>query len=168
MRVHFESLTKEPLHLYVVYDPSLSGNGDDDSGSTVGSSLVASDAKSGSALVSSPAFTETSSGYLGTSDGWTDLSSHDAMDWNYTSAPDGNVVQTGAHGADRQTRQPERDDRARLRRLRRRRRWRARTPRSAAVSTRSSTRTSPGGTTTSPGIRARGAWLATKSSTTSR
>ena len=36
MRVHFESLTKEPLHLYVVYDPSLSGNGDDDSGSTVG------------------------------------------------------------------------------------------------------------------------------------
>ena len=37
MRVHFESLTKQPLHLYLVYDPSLSGNGDDDSGSTVGS-----------------------------------------------------------------------------------------------------------------------------------
>jgi len=46
MRVQFESLTKEPLHLYVVYDPSLSGNGDDDSGSTVGSALVADDATS--------------------------------------------------------------------------------------------------------------------------
>lgn len=96
MRVHFQSLTKEPLHLYVVYDPSLSGNGDDDSGSTVGNSLVASDAKAASALVASPAFTRTSSGYLGTSDGWTDLSSHDTMDWNYASAPDGNVVQTAA------------------------------------------------------------------------
>ena len=96
MRVHFESLTKEALHLYVVYDPSLSGNGDDDSGSTVGSALVADHAKSASALVSSPAFTKTSNGYLGTSDGWTDLSSHDSMDWNYTAAPDGNVVQTGA------------------------------------------------------------------------
>ena len=95
MRVHFESLTNQPLHLYVLYDPSLSGNGDDDSGSTVGSALVASDTAAASALVSNPAFTKTSSGYLGTSDGWTDLSSHYSMDWNYTSAPDGNVVQTG-------------------------------------------------------------------------
>ena len=96
MRVHFESLTKEPLHLYVVYDPSLSGNGDDDSGTTVGSALAAADADSATALVSSPAFTETSNGYLGTSDGWTDLSTHYSMDWNFTSASDGNVVQTGA------------------------------------------------------------------------
>jgi glucoamylase len=95
MRVHFESLTNEPLRLYVLYDPSLSGNGDDDSGSTAGAALVASDTKAASALVASPALTKTSSGYLGTSDGWTDLSSHYGMDWNYTSAPNGNVVQTG-------------------------------------------------------------------------
>jgi glucoamylase len=95
MRVHFEALTKEPLRLYVLYDPSLSGNGDDDSGSTAGAALVASDAKAASALAASPAFTKTSSGYMGTSDGWTDLSSHYGMDWNYTSAPNGNVVQTG-------------------------------------------------------------------------
>jgi glucoamylase len=94
MHVHFESLTNQPLRLYVLYDPSLSGNGDDDSGSTVGQALVASDAASASAFVGSPAFTRTSSGYLGTSDGWTDLSAHDRMDWNYTSAPKGNVVQT--------------------------------------------------------------------------
>jgi glucoamylase len=95
MRVHFESLTKQPLRLYALYDPALSGNGDDDSGSTSGSALVASDAKAASALVASPAFTKTSSGYLGTSDGWTDLKSDRSMDWNYTSAPNGNVVQTG-------------------------------------------------------------------------
>ena len=96
MRVRFESLTQERLHLYVYYDPSLSGNGDANSGETVGNSLLASGANSGSALVSSPAFTKTSNGYLGTSDGWTDLSSHYGMDWAYTSAPNGNVVQTGA------------------------------------------------------------------------
>jgi len=95
MRLHFESLTNQPLHLYILYDPSLSGNGDDDSGSTAGNDLVASDATAASALVSSPAFTKTSSGYLGSSDGWSDLSAHYTMDWNYGSAPDGNVVQTG-------------------------------------------------------------------------
>ena len=94
MRVHFESQSRQPLHLYVLYDPSLSGNGDDDSGSTVGSALVASDANAASALVSSPAFTRMSSGFLGSSDGWSDLSAHHAMDWSYTSAPNGNVVQT--------------------------------------------------------------------------
>jgi glucoamylase len=94
MRVHFESLTKQPLHLYLLYDPSLSGNGDDDSGSTAGTALVASDADAASALVAAPAFTKTSSGYLGASDGWSDLSTDLKMDWKYTSAPDGNVVQT--------------------------------------------------------------------------
>ena len=95
MRVRFESLTNQPLRLYVLYDPSLSGNGDDDSGSTAGTALMASDAKAASALVASPAFTKTSSGYLGTSDGWSDLRTDYSMDWNYRSAPDGNVAQIG-------------------------------------------------------------------------
>jgi glucoamylase len=95
MRLHFESLTKKPLRLYALYDPALSGNGDDDSASTSGTALIASDEKAASALVASPAFTKTSSGYLGTSDGWSDLKSDYAMDWNYTSATNGNVVQTG-------------------------------------------------------------------------
>src|SRR6478752_6967971 len=94
IKVHLESLKGGPLQAYVLYDPSLSGNGDDDSGSTSGAALVAQDAKAASALVASPAFTKTSNGYLGTSDGWTDLQDR-AMDWSYTSAPDGNVVQTG-------------------------------------------------------------------------
>jgi glucoamylase len=96
MRVRFESLTNQPLRLYVLYDPSLSGNGDDDSGSTAGTALMASDATAASALVASPAFTKTSSGYLGTSDGWSDLRADYTMDWNYGSAPDGNVAQTAA------------------------------------------------------------------------
>ena len=42
----------------------------------------------------SPAFTRTSSGYLGTpSDGWEDLKDF-RMDAKYLSAPNGNVVQT--------------------------------------------------------------------------
>ena len=67
-----------------------------------------------------PAFTRTSSGYLGTSDGWTDLRSDFRMDWAYSSAPNGNVVQTGAHRARRRQAQAD-DARARLRRQRTRR-----------------------------------------------
>src|SRR3954469_15255359 len=51
MRVHFESLTNTPLRLYALYDPSLSKNGDDDSGSTRGAALLASDSGAASALV---------------------------------------------------------------------------------------------------------------------
>src|SRR5215217_5273933 len=97
VRVRFESLTGRKLNLYVLYDPSLSNDGSDDSGTTSGSTLVASsDGKtpSASALTASPAFTSTSNGYLDTSDGWTDLRSDFRMDWQYASAPNGNVVQT--------------------------------------------------------------------------
>jgi glucoamylase len=95
MRVHFQSLTGKPLQLYALYDPSLSNDGMDDSGSSSGSTLLASDSKSASALRASPGFEKTSSGYLGTSDGWQDLRDDYRMDWTYESAPNGNVVQTG-------------------------------------------------------------------------
>jgi len=93
--VRFESLTRRPLRLYVLYDPALSGAGDDDSGSRLRNALVASDAKAASALIAAPALGMTSSGYKGTSDGWTDISADSQMDWDYDSAPQGNVVQTG-------------------------------------------------------------------------
>ena len=54
------------------YDPGLGNDGMDDSGSSSGDALLASDAGSpvSSALIASPAFTRTSNGYLGTpSDG---------------------------------------------------------------------------------------------------
>jgi glucoamylase len=95
IKVHFESLTNTPLRLYALYDPSLTKNGDDDTGTVSGTTLLANDAMSASALVASPAFDKTSVGYLDSSDGWTDLESNYRMDWNYTSAPKGNVVETG-------------------------------------------------------------------------
>jgi glucoamylase len=93
--VRFESLTGKPLDLYTLFDPALSNGGDDDSGSTSADALVTRDARAGSALVASPGFARTSNGYLGTSDGWTDLKSDFRMDWAYASAPSGNVVVTG-------------------------------------------------------------------------
>jgi glucoamylase len=105
--VRFESLTGQKLDLYTLFDPALSngappptGTPDDDSGSTSGDALVTQDAKAGSALVASPSFERTSNGYLGTSDGWTDLRSDFRMDGAYASAPNGNVVQTGKTALD--------------------------------------------------------------------
>ena len=48
-----------------------------------------------SALVASSGFLRTSNGFVGVSDGWTDLSADRKLDSNYDTAPDGNVLQTG-------------------------------------------------------------------------
>ena len=67
-----------------------------------------------SALVAAPGFARTSNGFVGTSDGWTDLASDKTLDFDYDTAPDGNVLQTGEIALGRH------DDlhaRARLRRL---------------------------------------------------
>jgi glucoamylase len=97
--VEFASLTDEPYQVYVLYDPSLTNDGMDDSGTSQPYALLTSDGETASAVTAWPRFTRTSSGFLGTSDGWTDL--QDAkMDWAYTSAPDGNVVQTARTALD--------------------------------------------------------------------
>lgn len=92
--VRFESLSGTPYALYGVYDPSLSNDGMDDSGHSEGGMLLASDAKSASAWLAQPAFTQTSNGFLDVSDGWTDLRRDFTLDGHYTSAEHGNVVQT--------------------------------------------------------------------------
>ena len=93
--VTFESLTGEPYQFYAIYDPALNNGGDDDTATSRNGQLLAGDGKSSSALFAAPSFQEVSSGYLGTSDGWTDLQSDYQMDWNYASASTpGNVVQT--------------------------------------------------------------------------
>ncbi|MGH3776522.1 MAG: hypothetical protein ACRDRR_12460 [Pseudonocardiaceae bacterium] len=48
-----------------------------------------------SALVAEPGFAATSHGYLGTSDGWTDLAADGTLNWRYPHAGPSNVVQTG-------------------------------------------------------------------------
>ena len=94
--VRFQSLTGRSYQLYVLADPSLSNNGDDDSGNCSNSALVAHDKQSAAALITSPALTAGSCGFKGTSYGWNDLSAHKRMLWHYASAPNGNVVETGA------------------------------------------------------------------------
>ena len=80
--VRLESLTGRPYKLYALLDPALSNTGDDDVGATDGRTLIAHDDKLASALVErARRSTRTSSGYLGTSDGWTDLRDDHRMDW---------------------------------------------------------------------------------------
>jgi glucoamylase len=99
--VEFTSLNGQPYQLYAVYQPQLNNPMVEaplnESGLTQGTALLASDAQMqvASALVASPAFTETSNGYLGTSDGGTDLSQHYKLTAHYSSAPNGTLVQTG-------------------------------------------------------------------------
>jgi glucoamylase len=92
--VSLESLTGRPYKLYALLDPALSNSGDDDVGETDGRTLVARDDHLASALAAEPAPTRVSSGYMGASDGWTDLRDDFRMDWTYGRAPGkGNVAQ---------------------------------------------------------------------------
>ncbi len=97
VRLRLVSLDGHAYRLYALYDPSLANTGMDDSGGTSGRALVASDAGGDvdSALVSRPGFDETSTGYLGTSDGWTDLKDDQTLDHTYDQAGPGNIVQLG-------------------------------------------------------------------------
>jgi glucoamylase len=92
--VRFQSLTGKPYKVYVLLDPALSNNGNDDSGTAKRGTLLTQDDKAGSALVGEPSLGRTSTGYLDASDGWTDLHSDFTMDWTYRSSPNGNVAQT--------------------------------------------------------------------------
>ncbi len=96
--VEFRSLTGEPYQVYVLHDPALTMTGDDDTGSTQDGALVATDGTNSDAVIVSGGFSKTSSGYQGTSDGWTDLAGDHQMDWTYTADQPGNVVQIGRTG----------------------------------------------------------------------
>ncbi|HZG54680.1 MAG TPA: glucan 1,4-alpha-glucosidase, partial [Pyrinomonadaceae bacterium] len=92
INVQFKS--RAPAALYVYYDPSLHNSGLHDSAWTQGDALVASDAGETSALLSSTGFIETTNGYLGTSDGLTQLRrAGGRITDKYARAADGNVVQ---------------------------------------------------------------------------
>ncbi|MEP6952668.1 MAG: glycoside hydrolase family 15 protein, partial [Solirubrobacteraceae bacterium] len=80
--------------VYAVYEPTPANSRTANSGATQGDALTATHVPSSSALVGRPAFTATSSGYRGTSDGPTDLRGDGRMDWHYSSAAPGNLVQT--------------------------------------------------------------------------
>jgi glucoamylase len=96
-RVRLESLDGGHYRLYALHDAALANSGMDDSGRTVGSTLVATDGSQqvASALVSRPRLGRTSTGLLGRDDGWTDLERDQRLDEGARSAGPGNIVQTG-------------------------------------------------------------------------
>ncbi len=79
--------------LYVLYDPALKNWGYGDTGYSQGNALVAEKGDVASALISNATFEETSSGFAGASDGYTDLLLHRRLDWSYRRATNGNVIQ---------------------------------------------------------------------------
>jgi glucoamylase len=93
--IDIELRASHPVNAYVIYDPALTREGGDDRAATVGDALVAQDASTASALVAGRGFAATSNGFLGTSDGWTDLAEDRRLDNHYRMAGQGNVVQTG-------------------------------------------------------------------------
>ena len=93
--VRFESLTGRPYRVYLLSDPALGNDGDDDRGRTVGRTLTAREADLALALRTSPALAGGSSGYLGRSDGWRDLKANRRLTRSLTADRRGNVVQVG-------------------------------------------------------------------------
>jgi glucoamylase len=87
IRVSFKALTHRRLRVYVLHDPALSNNGDDDSAAGARGGLAAWDAEAAAALLSSKGFRSTSNGFFGTESA--------DVGRRYDSAGPGNVVQSG-------------------------------------------------------------------------
>lgn len=96
--VTFESLDNAARTVYAFYDPSLTGNGNDDSAVSSGGAGRAYDGTTATAIIGSPALTKVAVGYVGASDGWTDLKTDGVANYAYTQAVTpggGNVAITG-------------------------------------------------------------------------
>ncbi|MGE0058461.1 MAG: glycoside hydrolase family 15 protein, partial [Dehalococcoidia bacterium] len=87
------------LSFYVLAAPHLGGGGWGNRGQVVEVAgrtvLVAEGDGTWLALAASIPFARTSCGFVGYSDGWTDLASNFAMDWAFDQANDGNIALTG-------------------------------------------------------------------------
>ena len=96
------------LHLYVLCAPHLNIGGWHNNGEAVRSKgrqfLLAYRDTFYAVLGSTAGFTKLSCGYVGASDGWTDLAHNLKMDWEFDSAVDGNIALTGeidlSHGTE--------------------------------------------------------------------
>jgi glucoamylase len=110
LRVTFEALAGNvnDFRLYVLHNPAMDNSGSGDTSKTLSSGgrtlLVASQNSRASALATSRPWksvsgsTMVSNGFVGVSDGWTDLLGGGAdktMNWTYDTASNGNVAQIG-------------------------------------------------------------------------
>jgi glucoamylase len=98
-KVSFKSDGKSPYHLYVLVAPHLGNQGADNSG-RIGeykgiSMLFAQRGGLSLAVACSAKWLRCSVGYAGVSDGWTDLSRHKKLTWEYANADHGNIALTG-------------------------------------------------------------------------
>ncbi len=92
--------TAEPLDAYVLAAPHLDGGGQHNNGYVVeqaGRELLLAE-RNGIwlALGASVPFRRLSVGFVGASDGWTDLATHRRMEWEFDRAADGNIALTAA------------------------------------------------------------------------
>ena len=96
--VRFESLDGQPYQVHLLHDVGLGLNANDDTGRSADGRLLATDGALSSAVTASGGLTDTSSGYLERSDGWTDLREDFVLDDTWDATTPGNVVQIGRTG----------------------------------------------------------------------
>jgi len=100
-KVRFEPLQGQlsDYHLYALLSPHLANAGYGNTGwmgDYKGTPMLFAEHDGASlALASSAPWKKTSVGFVGTSDGWQDLSQHYQMEWEYTRAENGNIALTG-------------------------------------------------------------------------
>jgi glucoamylase len=96
MDIEVRSLSGRELGVYLLHDPALSNEGNDDRALPQDGALAATDGKNASALLAAAGFGESTVGYLGVNDGWTELKAGGGRVRNhYSTAGPGNVVQLG-------------------------------------------------------------------------
>ena len=87
------------LRLFALLAPHLEGGGGSNSGYVAvragRETLVANKGRTWLALGASRPFLHRSCGYVGRSDGWTDLADNYQLDWEFDAAEDGNIALTG-------------------------------------------------------------------------
>ena len=100
-KIRFEPLQGQlsDYHLYALLSPHLANAGYGNTG-WMGDykgvpMLFAEHDGANLCLASSAPWKKTSVGFVGTSDGWQDLSQHFQMEWEYTRAENGNIAMTG-------------------------------------------------------------------------
>jgi glucoamylase len=98
-RLTGQALFLSRLRLYALCAPHLGGGGRINNAQVVEVAgreiLVAEKGGTWLALAATVPFARLSCGYVGRSDGWTDLADNFQMDWEFDHAPDGNVALTG-------------------------------------------------------------------------
>lgn len=98
-KVKFESLQNEDLRLYAIISPHLNNKGNDNNG-WIGNykgvpMLFANKPGYAMAFACSVNWLKRSVGYVGESDGFTDIRQHFQMEWQYPKADKGNIALTG-------------------------------------------------------------------------